>query len=103
MGVFVSELSSPFDWIRQRIADRLIQASGIALESSGTRIRLPVDDENALHRAIDAQGIVSEAGPVDQLVPVKVVSDAALDDLVASEEIRHYPDHERFTNSKGIW
>ncbi len=80
-----------------------MRASGIALESSQTRIRLPVDGESALHSALDALGTVSEAGPVDQLVLVKVVSDAALDDLAVSEEIRHYPDHERSTNSTGMW
>lgn len=79
-----------------------MQASGIALESSETRIRLPVDDENVLHSALDAQGTVSEAGPVDQLVLVKVASDAALDDLAVSEEIRRHPGHERFTNSAGM-
>lgn len=26
-----------------------------------------------------------------------------LDDLAVSEEIRHYPDHERSTNSTGMW
>ena len=103
MGVFVSEVSSPFDWVRQLIADRLVQASGIALESSEARIRLPVDDESALHSALDALEIVSEAGPVDQRVLVKVVSDAALDDLAVSEEIRHDPDHERSMNCTGMW
>lgn len=102
LGVFVSEVSSPFDWIRQLIADRPVQASGIALESSDTRIRLSADDGNALHSALDACGIVSEAGPVDQLVLAKVVSDAALHDLAVSGEIRHDPDHERSTNSTGM-
>lgn len=103
MGVFVSEVSSPFDWVRQLISDRLVQVSGITPEPSETRISLPVDGGNALHSAVDALGIVSEAGPVDQLVLVKVVSDAALDDLAVSEEIRHYQDHERCTNSTGMW
>lgn len=80
-----------------------MQASGIALESSETRIRLPVDDENALHSAFVALGGVSEAGPVDQSVLAKVASDAALDDLAVSKEIRHDPDHERSTNSTGMW
>lgn len=80
-----------------------MQASGIALESSETRIRLPVNDENALHSGLDARGIVSEAGPGAQLVPVTVVSDAVLDDPAASEDIRHYPDHEKSTNSTGMW
>ena len=103
MGVFVSEVSSPFDWVRQLISDRLVQACGITPEPSETRISLPVDDGNALHSALDALGIVSEAGPVDQLVLVKVVSDAALDDLAVSEEIRHYQDLERCMNSTGMW
>lgn len=103
MGVFVSEVPSPFDWVRQLIAHRLVQASGIALESSETRIRLPVDDENDLHSVLDSLQIVSEVGPVDPQVLVKVVSDAALDDLAVSEEIRHDPDHEGSTNSAGMW
>lgn len=103
LGVFVSEVSSPLDWIRQFNTDRLVQGSGIALESSQARIRLPVDDENILHSALDALGIVSEAGPADQLLLVKVLSDAALDDLALSEKIEHDPDHERSMNSTGMW
>lgn len=67
------------------------------------RTRLCVDGENALHRGLDALGIASEAGPVDPRVPVKVVPDAALDDLAVPEAIRHDPDHQRFTNSTGMW
>ena len=93
LGVFVSEVSSPFDWIRQLISDRLVQASGNAPASSGTRILSPADDENALHGAFDAPGIASEAGSPDQRVLVKVASDAALDDPAASQGIRHYPRH----------
>lgn len=103
MGVFVSEVSSPLDWIRQLITDRLVQGSGIALESSQARIRLPVDDENILHSALDAQGIVSEAGPADQSLLVKVLSEAALDDLAPLEKIQHDPDHERSMNFTGMW
>ncbi len=103
MGVFVSEVSSPFDWIRQRIADRLVQVSGIALESSEMRMRLSVDDENAAHSALDALGIVSEAGPVDQLVLVKIASDAAFDHMAISEKIQHDPDHEGSKNFTGMW
>lgn len=103
MGVFVSEVSSPLDWIRQLITDRLVQGSGISLESSQARIRLPVDDENILHSALDAQGIVSEAGPADQSLLVKVLSEAALDDLAPLEKIQHDPDHERSMNFTGMW
>lgn len=93
LGVFVSEVSSPFDWIRQLISDRLVQASGNAPASSGTRILSPVDDENALHGAFDAPGIASEARLPAQRVLVKVVPDAALDDPAVSQGIRHYPRH----------
>jgi hypothetical protein len=103
LGVFVSEVSSPFDWVRRFIADGLVQASGSAPESARTRIRSPVDDENALRSALDAFGIVSEAGPADQRGLVNVVPDAALEELAASEGIRHCPDHERSTNSTGMW
>lgn len=103
MGVFVSEVSSPLDWIRQLITDRLVQASGTALESSQARIRLPVHDENILHSALDALGGVSEAGPADQLLLVKVLFCAALDDLAVSEKIQHDPHHERSMNSTGMW
>lgn len=102
LGVFVSEVSSPFDWIRQLISDRLVQASGNAPASSGTQIPLPVDDGNALRGAFDAPGIVSEAWPTDQRVLAKVASDAALDDLAVSEGMRHYPRHERSTNFTGM-
>lgn len=71
-----------------------MQAAGIAPESSKTRPRLPVDDEKAQHGALDAPGIVSEAGPVDQWMLAAVVCVAALDDPVPSEEIRHTTDHE---------
>lgn len=103
MGVFVSEVSSPLDWIRQLITDRLVQGSGISLESSQARIRLPVDDENILHSALDALGGGSEAGPADQSLLVKVLSEAALDDLAPLEKIQHDPDHERSMNFTGMW
>jgi hypothetical protein len=103
LGVFVSEVSSPFDWVRRFIADGLVQASGSVPESAQTRIRSPVDDENALRSALHALGIVSEAGSVDQRGLVNVVPDAALEEVAASEGIRHCPDHERSTNSTGMW
>ncbi len=103
LGVFVSEVSSPLDWIRRLITDRLVQASGIALESSQARIRLSVDDENILHSAPDALGIVSEAGPANQLLLVKVLSDAALDALAVSKKIQHDQENERSTNFTGMW
>lgn len=94
MGVFVSEVSSPRDWVRQRIVGRPVQAAGIVPESSKTRTRLPVDDENAQRGALDAPRVVSVAASVDQWVLVDVVSVAALDDPVRSEEILHTTDHE---------
>ncbi len=71
-------------------------------------MRLPVDAENAVRSALDGQALdgletASEAGPVDQLMLVKVASDADLVDLAVSEEIRHYPDHEGSTNPTGMW
>jgi hypothetical protein len=103
LGVFVSEVSSPFDRVRRFIANGLVQASGIALDSAQTRIRSPVDDENVLRSALDAFGIVSEAGSVDQRGLANVVPDAALEELAASEGIRHCPGRERCTNSTGMW
>ena len=103
LGVFVSEVSSPFDRIRRFVVDRLVQTSGIDPKSVETGIRSSVDDENALHSAFDALGIVSGAEAVGQRGLVKVVSDAALDELAASEGIRHCPDHEGSTNSTGMW
>lgn len=103
LGVFVSGVSSPFGWVRQRIADRLVQASGSALVSSEARGRSAVDDENTLHIALDAPGIASEAGPVDQWVLARAASDAALDDLAASEEARRHTDHGSASISTGMW
>jgi hypothetical protein len=103
LGVFVSEVSSPFDRVRRFIADGLVQASGSAPGSAQARIRSPVHDGNVLRSERDALGIAGEAGPVDRRMPANVVSDAVLDDPDASGEIRRCPDHGSSTNATGMW
>jgi len=76
----VSRYDADVVWIGRRAPDAEIEAKLDAVAALGRRPR---------YFAADASD--------------EVVSDAALDDLAVSEEIRHYPDHERTTNSTGMW
>lgn len=102
LGVFVSEVSFPFDRIRQRIVDRLVQASGNALDASGMRVRSPVDGGNTPHGAHLASRIAGLAGAADQWMAVEMVPAAALDDPATTDGILQRPRHKGSTISTGM-
>lgn len=61
VGVLVIKVSSPFDWIRHFIADRLVQACSTALKAARAPVRFHVDDENTLNGARQAPGGVGRS------------------------------------------
>jgi hypothetical protein len=89
LGVFVSEVSSVFDRIRPRIADRLVQASGSAPECFGTRIHSLAGDARALRGVLAASVRASEAEAADPRLTGRTASDAAPGDPVLPAGIRH--------------
>ena len=72
MGELILEVSSPLDWIFQRIADRLEQASHNAPGPSESSIGFPMltlFDDNPLHDALDALGMVIDAKSISLIDP----------------------------------
>jgi hypothetical protein len=87
LGVFVSEMSSVFDSIRPRIADRFVPASGGAPACRGTHTHSLADDERAGHGALAASA--GETAPADPHSTAGMASHAAPGDRALPEVTRH--------------